>query len=276
MQGLPPENMEGSQPMPTSSPEESPQQSEVEDVTTPQVERTDSLERFQITNSREEFRIHSDSERRIMRVNSFGDLVVLSSGSPNGPFLGPEGQVPFWSTGVFRWDLFGSGAGVEITVSPAFPKTSDPDKIPFTTAYYFPSTKSLQADDVLTIPLEMVHYTDTMSIHTGITIASQAPIGTLLSPSVTPTLPPRYCALNSSIPTPTQTPSETPGGPSSSGHSPHGFILTLSQPPFGGHFQSSIGDTNPSATILSFTPNYHIPIGGEFHQGGLTQPPLVG
>jgi hypothetical protein len=46
MQGLPPENLEGSQPLPTSSPEGSPQQSEVQDVTTPQVERTDSLERF--------------------------------------------------------------------------------------------------------------------------------------------------------------------------------------------------------------------------------------
>jgi hypothetical protein len=46
MQGLPPENLEGSQPLPTSSPEGSPQQSEVQDVTTPQVERTDSLEWF--------------------------------------------------------------------------------------------------------------------------------------------------------------------------------------------------------------------------------------
>jgi hypothetical protein len=34
--------------------------------------------------------------------------------------------------------------------------------------------------------------------------------------------------------------------------------------------------TNPSGTIPSFTPNYQIPVGGQFHQGGLTQPPLVG
>jgi hypothetical protein len=46
MQGLPSENMEGSQPFPTNSPEGSPQQSEVQDVATPQVERIDSLERF--------------------------------------------------------------------------------------------------------------------------------------------------------------------------------------------------------------------------------------
>jgi hypothetical protein len=37
-----------------------------------------------------------------MRVNSSGDLVVLSSGSPTGPFPGPEGQDPFWTNGIFR------------------------------------------------------------------------------------------------------------------------------------------------------------------------------
>jgi hypothetical protein len=57
-----------------------------------------------------------------MRVNSSGDLVVVSSGSPIGPFPGIEGQDPFWSTGIFRWDIFGAGSGVEITVSPAFPR----------------------------------------------------------------------------------------------------------------------------------------------------------
>jgi hypothetical protein len=46
MQGLPTENMEGSQPLPTNSPEGSPQQSEVQDVTTPQMEINDSLEWF--------------------------------------------------------------------------------------------------------------------------------------------------------------------------------------------------------------------------------------
>jgi hypothetical protein len=48
MQGLSPEHIEGSQPLPTSTPEGSPRQSEVTVVTTPQVERTDSLKHFRI------------------------------------------------------------------------------------------------------------------------------------------------------------------------------------------------------------------------------------
>ena len=55
MQGPPLEDMEGSQPLPTNSPEGSPQQSEVQDVATPQVKRNKSLEQFRITNSREDF-----------------------------------------------------------------------------------------------------------------------------------------------------------------------------------------------------------------------------
>jgi hypothetical protein len=55
MQGLPLEDLEGSQPFPTNSPKGSPQQSEVQDIFTPPVQRTNSLERFQITNSREDF-----------------------------------------------------------------------------------------------------------------------------------------------------------------------------------------------------------------------------
>ena len=46
MQGLSQGNLESSQPLPTNSLEVSPQQSEVKDVATPQVERTNSLERF--------------------------------------------------------------------------------------------------------------------------------------------------------------------------------------------------------------------------------------
>jgi hypothetical protein len=55
MQGLPLEDLEGSQPLPTNSPEGSSQQSEFQYVSTPQVEITNSLEWFRITNSREEF-----------------------------------------------------------------------------------------------------------------------------------------------------------------------------------------------------------------------------
>jgi hypothetical protein len=62
MQGLSPEHLEGSQPLPTSTPGGSPTLSEAPVVTTPQVERTDSLERFRITNTREDFRLPSDSQ----------------------------------------------------------------------------------------------------------------------------------------------------------------------------------------------------------------------
>jgi hypothetical protein len=63
MQGLSLEHLEGSQPFPTSSPEGSHRQSEVQDVTMPQVERTDSLEHFRITNTQEDFRLHPNSEQ---------------------------------------------------------------------------------------------------------------------------------------------------------------------------------------------------------------------
>jgi hypothetical protein len=209
-----------------------------------------------------------------MRENSSGDLIVVYSGSPTGPFPGPEDQDPFWSTGVFRRDLFGVGSSVEVSASPAFPETSAPDTVP-STAAYFPGTEAPRADHTLILSSEMAHSTDTMSVHTGITTVSQAPIGTPLSPKVTPTLPPGYRALNASIPIPTQIPSGTTGGPSSSGHSPPGFILTLPHSLFGGPSSSSTGNTNPSSTIPSFTPNYQIP-GGQFHQGGSTHPPFVG
>jgi hypothetical protein len=86
MKGLPPEDLEGSQPLPTNPLEGSPQQSEVQDIDTPQVERTNSLEWLGITNSQEDFQLPTDSERHIVRVNSSGDIIVQSSGSPTGPF----------------------------------------------------------------------------------------------------------------------------------------------------------------------------------------------
>jgi len=256
MQGLPPKNLEGSQPLPTNSPEGSPQQSEVQDIATPQVERTNSLEWFRITNSREDFRLPPDSERRIVQVNSSRDIVVQSSGLPTRTFIRPEGQDPFWTTSIFRWDIFGSAAGVDITITPELPETSNLDVVPFTTAYYFPGTEAPRANHILTLPLQMVHYTDTMSPHTRITMAIQAPIGTPLSPRVTPTLPPRYHALNASIPVPTQITSITTGGPTPSRQHLPGFILTLPPPPFRGPPPSSIGGIDPSGTIPSLTPSY--------------------
>jgi hypothetical protein len=213
-------------------------------------------------------------------VNSSGEIVVQSSGLPTRPFIRPKGKDTFWTTGIFRWDLFGSGAGVDITVTPELTETSNPSAIPFTTAYYFPSTDAPPTDHSLTIPLQTVHYTiipDTTSPHTETTTASQAPIDTSLSPRFTPTLPPRYHVLNASIPTPTQITSGTPGFSTPSGH--HlvlGFIPTLPRPPFRGPLPFSIGGTDPSGTIPSFTPNYQISIIGQFHQGGQTQSPFAG
>jgi hypothetical protein len=148
-----------------------------------------------------------------MRLNSSIDLVVTSSGSPVGPFPGIEGQDLFWSMGVFRWDLFGLGSPVisEIT-PPVISEISSPETVPFTTSYHF------------TVPIEMEHHTDTTSVPTGFTTVSLTPINTPRMPNVTPTLPPGYRALNASIPTPMQTPSGSPGDPSSYGHSLPGLF----------------------------------------------------
>jgi hypothetical protein len=93
-------------------------------------------------------------------------------------------------------------------------------------------------------------------------------------PNVAPTLPPGYRALNASIPTTAQTPSGSPSGASSSRHFLLGFVPTLPQFPFGGPSSSSPGNPNPSGAILSFTPTYQFSVGGQSHQGSITQPPL--
>jgi hypothetical protein len=202
--------------------------------------------------------------RRIVRVNSSREIVVESSGLPTRPFTGPEGQDPFWTTGIFRRDLFGSGAGVDITVTPELPETSDTDAIPFTTAYYFPGSDTQPVDHILTIPLQMAHYTmvpDTMNIHTGNTVASQSPIGT---PRPTPSLPPRYNPLNASIPIPTQGPSRVSRVfPPPEHHVVAGFILTLPHVPSRGSYPPFPGGAGPSGITQSFTPTYQIPVGGQ-------------
>jgi hypothetical protein len=89
--------------------------------------------------------------------------------------------------------------------------------------------------------------TNTTTIPTRNMVSSQAPIGTPLSPRLTPTLPPRYHALNASIPVPTQVPSRTPGVSTPSGHNlVPGFILTLPRPPSRGSYPSPIEGINPS------------------------------
>jgi hypothetical protein len=238
MQGLSPEHLEGSQPLPTSTPEGSPRQSEVPIITTSQVERTDSLEHFRITNTREDFRLHPNSERRFMRANSSRDLIVVYSGSSTGP----GEQDHFWSTSVFRRDLFGPGSPVISEINPpVISNISSIEIVPVTATYHF------------TIPAEMAHLIATTSVPTGFTTVSLAPINTPRTSNVTLTLPPGYRALNASIPTPAQTPSSSPSGPSSSGHSLPSFVPTLPQFPFGGPSSSSTGNLNPSGVIPSFT-----------------------
>jgi hypothetical protein len=121
----------------------------------------------------------------------------------------------------------------------------------------------------------MAHSTmvpNTMTIPTRNTVASQAPIGTPLSPRLTPSLPPGYHALNASIPIPTQVPSGASGVFSPPGHNPVvSFILTLPQPPSRGSYPPFIGGTDPSGITQSFTPNYQIPVSGHFNPRG--QPP---
>jgi hypothetical protein len=143
-------------------------------------------------------------------------------------------------------------------------KISSTETISVTIAYHF------------TTPDEMAHLTAATSVPTGFTVVILSPINTPRIPNVTPSLPPVYHALSSSIPTPTQTLSDSPGGPSSSGNFLPSFVPTLPQFPFGGPSSSSTGNPNPIGTIPSFTPNYQFPVGGQFHQGGMTQPPLSG
>jgi hypothetical protein len=128
------------------------------------VERTDSLECFRITNTREEFRLPSDSQRPFRQINSSGDLIVTSSGSPIGPFPGVEGHDPFWSTGDFQRTLFSPGSPVVSEINP--PVFSETETVPLTTTYHF------------TLPAEMAHLANTTSVPTRFTTASLAPINT--------------------------------------------------------------------------------------------------
>jgi hypothetical protein len=175
----------------------------------------------------------------------------------NWTFHSPEGQYPFWTTDISRRDIFIAGSNVDILVIPELPETSVEDRIPLdhspiTTAYLFTSSDTPSIDPNLTIPLHMSHFTmvpnDTI-IPTKTMVASQAPIGTPLSPRPYPSLPPRYNALNSSISIPTHVPSREYGVFSPSRHNPvASFILTLPQPPSRGSYPPFMKD--PSLVAL--------------------------
>ena len=142
--------------------------------------------------------------------------------------------------GGFPTSLFGTESPPVYEINP--PVSSETETTPETTTYHF------------VLPLEMAHLANTMSVPTGITAASLAPINTQRMPDVNPTLPPGYHVLNASNPTPPQTPADSPGGPPFLGHPIPGFIPTL--PPF------PSGNPNPSGTIPTVAPNLQIPMGG--------------
>jgi hypothetical protein len=147
-----------------------------------------------------------------------------------------KARILFGLLAFFRqWDLFGSGAGIDITVEPELPETSDKDAIPFTTAYFFVGSNAQPVDPNSTIPLQMTHSTivpNTMNIPVETTVASQTPIGTPRSPRPSPSLPPGYNALNAYIPIPTQVPFRESGVFFPPGHNPvASFIRHFPTPP---------------------------------------------
>ena len=119
MQGLSLEHTEASQPLHTATlegtPEDSPHPGEIPLVTLPhvdvsdvpevftpppQVESTDPLVDFRITNTIEDYRIRH-GERPIGRFSPSEETIVPSSESTVEPSHGVVGQDPFWS-GNFR------------------------------------------------------------------------------------------------------------------------------------------------------------------------------
>jgi hypothetical protein len=181
MQGLSPEHPDVSQPLhtatPGGTPEESPRQgeiplvtlshmdiSDIQDVSTPppQVECTDPLGDFRITNTIEDYRIRR-GERPVERVNPSEETAVTFSESTVGPSHGVVGQDPFWS-GNFRRVIFGTESSPVYEINP--PVSPEIETTPETTTYHF------------FLPPEMAHLANTTSVQTGIPATTLAPINT--------------------------------------------------------------------------------------------------
>jgi hypothetical protein len=223
VQGLPPENMEDSTPLPPHSTEGSPQQSEVHDIITSQEEVSTSLENFRIvSDSLEAFRIPAGYERHFLQLNSVKELVVIDpSDIPTGSHSGPQVGDPLWTADIVRstprmvQDLYGLGIGADIPVISQIPETSVTYTVPLdhftgttiisTTPSVGPNMQSVGPSS--TISLQMAHSTmvpHIPTISTGKVVVSQAPIGTPLSSRPSSSLPLGYRALNSSIVNTTQ------------------------------------------------------------------------
>jgi hypothetical protein len=266
MQGLSPERLEASQPLHTTTPEGTPEDSprlgeiplvtlphvdisDIPEVFTPppQVAPTDPLVEFRITNTVEDYHIRR-GERPVGRFNPSEETVVPSSESTIGPSHGVVGQDPFWSSD-FRRVLFGTESTPVYEINP--PVSPEPETAPDTTTYHF------------ILPPEMAHLAINSSVQTGITATTLPPINTQRTPEANLNLPPGYHALNPSLnvshPTPPQTPAGSPSGPQFPGHSIPGFVPTL-PPQF---FPPGNLNPNPSGTIPTVAPNLQFPVGGQ-------------
>jgi hypothetical protein len=134
------------------------------------------------------FHLPPGYERRILRLNSFRELVVDTSGIPVEVLVGLENEDPFWTTDISRTltsrrNPPDSEAEDEILVVSEPPETSTTLRIPLdhfnsTTCYFFIGS---EAGPSSTIPLQRAHSTmvpNTTIIPTGKIVASQPPIGT--------------------------------------------------------------------------------------------------
>jgi hypothetical protein len=187
------------------------------------------------------------------------------------------------------WDLYGSGAGVDIPVVSQIPEVSatytvPPNHFSGATSHItvIPDTQSVGPSS--TFSLQMAHSTmvpHVTTIPTGNVVVSQAPIGTPLSSRPIMSLPPGYHALNPSTAIPTQVPSRVSGLFVPPGYNvATGFVPTPSQVLSGGSYPPFPGGSGPSgsnpigSTHHPFTSGYQIPIGGKSNVGGY--PPLGG
>jgi hypothetical protein len=261
MQGLSPEHPEASQPLHTTTPEGTPEDSprpgeiplvtlphmgisDVPEVFTPppQAQTTDPLAEFRITNTIEDYRIRR-GERPSGRFHLSGDDLPATE-SIAGPSHGVVGQDLSWS-GDFRRVLFGTESPIYEIINP--PESPELETTLATTTYHF------------ILPPEMAHLAITSNVQTMIPATTLAPINTQRTPEPTSNLPPGYHALNPMLnslhPTPPQTPAGSPGGPQLPGHHVPGFIPTLPQFPTGNPHFGNI--------IPTVAPNVQVPVGGQ-------------
>jgi hypothetical protein len=260
MQGLPPEDPEGYQPLPRKSPEGSPE-GVVNNEVASEIGSTHSLEGFQIvSNSLEAFKLPPlRPDLHILHMNSVGEIVVVDntgvSTEPNArsglgdPLFHSESFMTLTHTvgtsiphfvPLIVHDIHGNlGASPDRPMASQVPETSITYIIPLD---HFTSTTSritTVSDQILigsqSIPtLQMAHSTmvpQATMIPTGNVVISQDPIGTPLPSRTNPSLPPGYRSLNDFV--------AIPSGSNPFGGTSHSFtygyqILIGVQPQAGG------------------------------------------